>query len=127
MLSPYIKKLVHIALHQKCVRCDKAPLFKSLWSLETVAQCPSCGFQWAKHDSGDGPAVFLSFILGFSVIPLVLIVDSIYHWPLWLHTIIWSVVILGLSIGLLKPSKALTIALQYMHRREDWDKEDNNG
>ncbi|HCK32947.1 MAG: hypothetical protein CMH32_02485 [Micavibrio sp.] len=120
-MMTWVKKITDIAIQQKCPKCEKASMFKSFWSLETNEQCPHCGFKLAEHDSGDGPAVFLSFILGFSIVPLILVIAMKTDWPLWLHTIIWSPIILGLSIGLLKPSKAVTIALQYWNRSSDWE------
>jgi uncharacterized protein (DUF983 family) len=42
-------------------------------------------------------------------------------WPLWLHAIIWTFVILGLTIGLLRPAKGLMIALQFRHRGADFE------
>lgn len=123
-----VKALCKTAWQQKCPHCQTQPIFKSFWSLETPEKCSQCGFTIGEHDSGDGPAVFLSFILGFSVIPVALVVALNTDWPLWVHTLIWSPVILLLSVGLLKPSKAITIALQYKHRPRDWDtlKNDKN-
>ena len=115
------KDVGRAALKHKCPACNKGDLFTSKWSLETVAKCSECGFDVSQHDSGDGPAVFLSFVLGFSIIPLILWIAMITDWPLWLHGIIWSPLIIILSIGLLKPSKAATIILQHLYRPKDWE------
>ena len=80
--------------------------------------CQVCGLNLAAQDSGDGPAVFLIFILGFLVVPPALWVSMKVDWPLWLHAIIWSTVILGLALGMLRPAKGVVIALQYRHRRD---------
>ena len=125
-MNALFQKLLRLTWTQKCPHCEKAPLFQSFWSLEPVEHCAHCNFPWKKNDSGDGPAVFLSFILGFSIIPIALLVNASTHWPLWLHGLIWGALILVLSVGLLKPSKALTIALQYLYRPRDW-KDDTNG
>lgn len=76
-----------------------------------------CGLELARNDSGDGPAVLLIFVLGFLVVPLALIVSMNVDWPLWLHTVLWGAVILGLTLGMLRPAKAYFIALQYRHNR----------
>lgn len=68
-------------------------------------------------DSGDGPAVFLIFILGFSVVPVAIWVSNLVDLPDWLQSLFWGVVILGLTIGMLRPAKALVLALNYRHRR----------
>ena len=84
--------------------------------------CQVCGLKLGEHDSGDGPAVLLIFILGALVVPMALWVASIADWPLWLHTIVWGVVILGMTVGMLRPAKALTLAAQYRRNAAgpDW-------
>lgn len=99
-----------------CPRCGKGKLFKGFLSVNDC--CSECRLELAKHDTGDGPAVFLIFILGFLVVPVALIVSMNVTWPLWLHAIVWSVVILGLALGMLRPAKAYMTALQYRYRRD---------
>lgn len=82
--------------------------------------CAHCGLDFTKNDSADGPAVFLIFVLGFLLVPLALLTDSLFHWPLWLHAIVWGFVALSLTLGALRPLKAYIIALQYKHRESDW-------
>jgi uncharacterized protein (DUF983 family) len=36
--------------------------------------------------------------------------------PIWVHMVVWGPVILGASIALLRPAKAIMIALQYKHQ-----------
>ncbi|WP_247881336.1 DUF983 domain-containing protein [Skermanella sp. TT6] len=69
-------------------------------------RCEVCGLALARGDSGDGPAVFMTFILGFTVVPVALWVAMSVDWPLWLHAAVWTVVILGLALGMLRPAKA---------------------
>jgi uncharacterized protein (DUF983 family) len=110
---------VTAALKCCCPRCGKGKLFKGFLSVSD--QCECCGLALARGDSGDGPAVFLTFILGFTVVPVALWVD----WPLWLHTIIWTAVILGLTLGMLRPAKAYLMALQFRHRASEYDLPDS--
>lgn len=79
-------------------------------------RCDACGLPLAGLDSGDGPAVFLIFILGFLVVPVALWVSMSVTWPVWLHGLVWGTVILGLAIGMLRPAKAYVVALEYKHR-----------
>lgn len=74
----------------------------------------------ARNDSGDGPAVFLIFALGFLLVPLALFVETLFAPPLWVHAVLWTVVALGLTIGALRPLKSYVIALQFKHRPGDW-------
>jgi len=106
-------------LRCRCPRCGRGELFCGF--LTVVDRCRVCGLELARNDSGDGPAVFLIFILGSAIVPLALWVAMSVDWPLWLHGIIWGVVILGSTVGLLRPAKAYVLALQYRHRRNDFD------
>lgn len=114
-------QLLKQALACKCPRCGQGDLYKpGFLNLSLNDICPSCGFPLAKNDSGDGPAVFLIFILGFLLVPIALLTDHLFTPPLWVHAILWSVVTLSLALGLLKPAKALVIALQLKHRASDF-------
>ena len=46
-----------------CPNCGEGPLFTGF--LKLAPSCSKCGFDLAKADSGDGPAVFVIFIAGF--------------------------------------------------------------
>lgn len=83
--------------------------------------CESCGLDLAKNDSADGPAVFLIFVLGFSLVPLAWLFELAFAPPLWVHAVLWSAVALGVTLGALRPLKAYVIALQYRHRSHTWD------
>ena len=106
----------------RCPRCGRGPLFAGF--LTVAERCTDCGLDLRKADSGDGPAVFLIFILGFVVVPLALLLESAVAPPYWLHLVLWPPVILGGTIGLLRPMKGVLIALQYHHRASDSGTED---
>ena len=61
------------------------------------ATCTSCGLDLQAEDSGDGPAVFLIFILGFTVAPLAVWAGVTTDWPVWVHVILWG----GLTMGMI--------------------------
>jgi uncharacterized protein (DUF983 family) len=103
-------------LRCRCPRCGQGRLFTSFLGL--AEHCNHCRLPLAGADSGDGPAFILIFALGFILVPPILIFSMHYDWPLWLHGIIWSVVVLGITLGLARPVKAMMIALQYRHRPE---------
>ena len=86
----------------------------------TVAErCTECGLDLRKADSGDGPAVFIIFILGFLIVPPALIFEAIAAPPLWLHMVIWPPLVLIGALALLRPMKGLMIALQYHHKASE--------
>lgn len=108
----------------KCPRCGQGKLYEGF--LTVAERCGVCGLDLRKADSGDGPAIFLIFILGALVVPMALLVESVFSPPMWLHMVIWTVVILGAALALLQPMKGIMVALQYKHRVSDRDQEDDN-
>lgn len=113
-------ELLRLAISCKCPRCREGGLFRSRYDLALAERCAVCGLDLAKNDSADGPAVFLIFILGFLLVPLALILDAAVSPPLWVHGVLWTLVALVITLGLLKPIKAYVIALQFKHRPGDW-------
>jgi len=100
----------------KCPRCLKGNLYPSKLNLSVKKTCDACGLDLSKNDSADGPAVFLIFILGALIVPIALWMDAIFTIPLWAHAVIWSVITLLLTVGMLKPLKSYIIFLQYKYR-----------
>jgi uncharacterized protein (DUF983 family) len=116
------RALIHAALSCRCPRCGVGSLFASRFDLRLNDRCSHCGLNLATNDNGDGPAVFLIFVLGFLLVPLAVLFDVLFAPPLWVHAILWGVVALGLTLGALKPLKSYIIALQFKHRPGDWNK-----
>ena len=82
-------------------------------------RCTSCGLDLKAADSGDGPAIFVIFIVGPIVTLLALWVEVAFQPPYWVHMVLWGPLILLGSLALLRPFKATLIALQYRHRAGD--------
>jgi len=78
--------------------------------------CPVCGLDLSAEDAGDGPAVFVIFVLGFVVVGLAAWVEIRFAPPIWVHLLLWTPLILVGAVLLLRPLKAGLIALQYRHR-----------
>ena len=97
----------------RCPRCGRGPLFTGYIKLRPA--CPDCGLDYGPADSGDGPAVFVILFLGLIVVGLAAIVEIKFAPPLWLHMVLWTPLILGGAILMLRPLKAGLIALQYKH------------
>ena len=97
-----------------CPRCGRGKLFQGCVSLRP--RCEVCGLDYSFADSGDGPAVFITFLAGFIVVFAALVTEVVYQPPLWVHAALWLPLILIVTLGPLRPMKALLIALQYHHR-----------
>jgi uncharacterized protein (DUF983 family) len=103
-----------VGLKARCPRCGQGPLFRS--GLILRDRCERCGLSYAFADSGDGPAVFAIFILGFVVLGGALWVEFRLEPPVWVHVVLWGLLTPLLAIALLRVLKATLIALQYKHK-----------
>jgi uncharacterized protein (DUF983 family) len=101
----------------RCPRCGKGKLYRGFLALEE--RCGICGLDYTAADTGDGPAVFLILIVGAIVVFAAVMVEISIMPPYWVHALLWPPLILGLSLGLLRPAKALMIALQYRHQASE--------
>jgi uncharacterized protein (DUF983 family) len=101
----------------RCPRCGQGRLFTDFVHFLRVAKtCETCGLDLRPEDAGDGPAVFVMFITGPLVVALAIVLEVLLQPPLWLHAALWTPTVLITSIALLRPLKAVLIALQYRHR-----------
>lgn len=78
-----------------------------------------CGLDLSNQDTGDGPAVFIILIVGAIVVAGALVVELVYTPPYWVHAVLWVPLMLGLSLLLLRPCKAVLFALQYHYKAEE--------
>ena len=104
-------------LRCRCPRCGIGPLFDGF--LTVAATCSACGLDLKSADSGDGPAIFVIFIVGPVITGLAFWVEHSFSPPYWVHIAVWGPAILICSLALLRPFKATLIALQYRHRAGD--------
>ena len=118
-MNAFITLIKH-GLACSCPKCGIGNLYPSFFNLTLKDTCSSCGLDLAKNDSADGPAVFLIFVLGTLLVPMALIFDHYISPPLWVHACLWGIIAISLTLGMLKPLKALIIYLQYKHRKSDW-------
>ena len=103
-------------LKGRCPRCGEGNLFAGY--LDLAPACDACGLDYAFADSGDGPAVFIMMVVGFIVVGLALVTEIVFQPPYWVHVVLWLPLLLGLSLGMLRPFKATLIALQYVNRAQ---------
>jgi uncharacterized protein (DUF983 family) len=97
-----------------CPACGKGALFKSF--LKVADTCPSCGEELHHQRADDAPAYFTMFITGHIVVALVLIVETNFAPPLWVHALLWTPLLLILSLVLLPRIKGALVGLQWAQR-----------
>jgi uncharacterized protein (DUF983 family) len=111
-ISPFMA-----GLRCRCPRCGKGPLFAGYLALRE--SCPVCGLDYSFADSGDGPAVFIMLIAGFIITGGALAVEILYTPPFWVHAALWLPLGIALPLLILRPFKAMLIALQYYHKASE--------
>lgn len=101
----------------RCPRCGKGPLLKN--GLELRERCTACALDYRFVDTGDGPAVFAIFVLGFLILGGALYVEFTYEPPVWVHVVVWGIATPLIALALLRFLKALLIALQFRNKAEE--------
>lgn len=101
----------------RCPRCGQGPLFRAVLNLREA--CERCGLSYRFIDTGDGPAVFGIFILGFLGLGGVLIATLRYDVPQWIALPAAIVILPIVALGLLRVLKGTLIALQYKYSAEE--------
>lgn len=115
-MDPYRAPVSPLAagLSCRCPRCGRGRLFKGF--LDLAPSCTSCGLDYGFADSGDGPAVFVILFGGFVVVALAFWVEVAFEPPMWVHALLWIPATLIVTLGLLRPLKALMVAIQYRNK-----------
>ena len=114
--APPTTSVLAAGLKARCPRCGRGALFTR--GLGLREKCEDCGLSYAFADSGDGPAVFAIFILGFLILGGALLVEFKLNPPVWVHVLLWGILTPLLAFFLLRVLKATLIALQFKHKAE---------
>lgn len=101
----------------RCPNCGEGFLFDGF--LKVAPACEACGYDFAKADSGDGPAVFVILIAGFLVAFGALFTEFAFSPPIWVHLIVWLPATLIISLGLMRPFKGAMLAAQFMNKASE--------
>ena len=102
------------ALFGLCPRCGGRTLFAG-WT-RFADRCRACGLDLSRFNVGDGPAAFLTLIVGAVVVVLALSLQLAAEPPWWLHVILWvPLTVLGVVLGL-RVSKAALLQSEYRNK-----------
>ena len=94
----------------RCPVCGKGPLFEGF--LKVRKTCNVCSADLSKAESGDGPVVFILLIVGAIGCGGLLFTELNASLPVTAVLEIWIPITVGLSLGVMRPFKALMIAAQ---------------
>ncbi|MCW1403924.1 DUF983 domain-containing protein [Novosphingobium sp. MW5] len=105
-----------------CPRCGKRTLFGGLTNFAET--CRNCGLNFAGFNVGDGPAAFLTLIIGALIVGLALWFDAAVRPPLWLHAVLWIPLTAGAVIFGLRAAKAWLLDAEYRRKAAEVRNED---
>lgn len=103
--------MIAAALKGECPKCGAATLFDG-W-VNFAATCRSCGLDFTAFNVGDGPAAFLTLIVGALVVIGAVSLQLRVEPPFWVHILIWPAVTLALVVGGLRVGKATLLRSEY--------------
>lgn len=103
--------LVTLALTGGCPQCGARTLFSGMLSF--APKCRACGLDFTAFNVGDGPAAFLTLIVGAVVVLGAVSLELAVGPPFWVHLLIWPAVTLGLVIVGLRVGKAALLISEY--------------
>jgi len=96
----------------RCPHCGEGKMFRKY--LKVADTCPVCGEELFHHRADDFPAYIVIVLVGHIVVPLVLMVETEWAPPTWVHMVIWPTIVAVLTLGLLQPVKGAIVALQWV-------------
>lgn len=99
------------ALKGACPRCGAKTLFAGLVSF--APKCGACGLDYSTFNVGDGPAAFLTLIVGAIVVLGAVTLELAAGPPFWVHILIWPALTLALVLGGLRLAKGMLLASEY--------------
>jgi uncharacterized protein (DUF983 family) len=102
------------ALFGLCPRCGSRTLFAG-WT-RFADRCRACGLEISAFNVGDGPAAFLTLIIGAVVVVLAVWLELAAGPPWWVHALLWVPLTVGGVIFGLRGAKAALLLSEYRNR-----------
>ena len=106
--------MAEAALFGLCPRCGGRTLFAG-WT-RFADRCRACGLDLTTFNVGDGPAAFLTMIVGAVVVILAVWLQLSAEPPWWVHVLLWvPLTTVGVVLGL-RVAKAALLQSEYHNR-----------
>jgi uncharacterized protein (DUF983 family) len=109
--------IAQVALRGLCPRCGAHSLFGSLAGF--ADRCGVCGLDFTRFNVGDGPAAFLTLILGAVIVAGAVTLQLRFAPPIWLQLAIWIPVTALAVIWALRIAKAALLASEYRNAAQE--------
>ena len=76
-------------------------------------RCRACQFDFSAFNVGDGPAAFLTLIVGSIITGLAIALELAANPPFWVHVLLWIPITALAVLASLRFAKALLLAIEY--------------
>lgn len=118
------------ALFGCCPRCHARTLFAGY--AKFADRCRVCGLDFTRFNVGDGPAAFLTLVVGALITGLAIWLELAASPPFWVHVILWVPLTAAAVLASLRSAKAWLLQAEYRRGareavNEDWTVEGKEG
>ena len=101
----------------RCPECGEGKLFQGF--LKFATHCDKCGADFSNEDAGDGPTVFVIFIVGIFIVPMALAFQLIFDASTFLTLLIWIPIIIGACLVLLRLLRGVMFNLAWANKARE--------
>jgi uncharacterized protein (DUF983 family) len=98
-------------LRGRCPNCGRGHMFSRF--LKVADRCPVCSEELFHQRADDFPAYLVIVLVGHTIVPLALLVETEYAPALWLQMALWVPLTALLSLALVPPIKGAVVAMQW--------------
>lgn len=94
-----------------CPRCGKPTIYAGL--IKFADRCSACGLDFTQLNVDDGPAAFLTLIIGAIIVAAAVVLQVKYAPPVWLQMLIWIPVAAVAVVACLRVAKGVLLIVEY--------------
>lgn len=100
-----------------CPKCGARTLFAG--PVGFAPKCDHCGLDYSAFNVGDGPAAFLTLIIGALVTVLAISLELSLHPPFWVHILLWVPITAIAVVYGLRIAKGMLLASEYRNKARE--------
>ena len=108
-----------------CPDCGAPTLFAGVATF--ADRCASCGLDFSRYNVGDGPAAFLTLIVGAAMLTLAMVVEIKLTPPMWVHVVLWFPLTFAAVIGSLRVAKAALLIAEHRNQAREGRSDPDHG
>jgi len=110
-------KLLQAGLQGLCPRCGAKTLFDGV--VRFAPRCRACQLDYSEFNVGDGPAAFLTLIVGGLVTGLAIALELAAEPVFWVHILLWPPIAALAVVGALRLAKGVLLASEYRNSAQE--------